>query len=103
MKRFITAFALLALSLAAAADTTAIVGGQVHTVGPRGTIDNATIIIRGDKIIAVGSGIPVPEGATTIDATGQNYYSRYFSALLAGWGLVEVSSSAGPNDYCTAW
>ena len=67
MNRLITIFALLTLSLTAAADTTAIVGGKVHTVGPQGTIENATIIIVDGKIHAVGSGIGIPDGATTID------------------------------------
>ena len=37
MKRLITCIALLGLSLAATAETTAIIGATVHTVGPQGT------------------------------------------------------------------
>jgi hypothetical protein len=97
VKRLITTFALIALSLPAAADTTAIVGARVHTVGPQGTIDNATIIIVDDKIHAVGSGIGVPDGATRVDATGKIITPGLFSPV-GRLGLIEVSSSAGPVD-----
>lgn len=97
MNRLITAIALLSLTFTAAADTTAIVGGTVHTVGPQGTIDNATIIIVDGKIHAVGSGIGVPDGATTIDATDKIITPGLFSSV-GRLGLIEISSSAGPVD-----
>ncbi len=97
MNRLVAAFALLALALPAAADTTAIIGGKVHTVGPQGTIDNATIIIVDDKIFAVGSGVGVPDGATRIDASDKIVTPGLFSSI-GRLGLVEVSNSAGPVD-----
>lgn len=97
MNRLILLFIALCFALPAVAETTAIVGGKVHTVGPEGTIDNATIIIVDGKIFAVGSGIGVPDGATVIDATGKIVTPGLFSPL-GRLGLVEVSSSAGPND-----
>ncbi len=87
----------LCFTLAAAAETIAIVGGKVHTVGPEGTIDKATIIVVDGKILSVGSGMSVPDGATVIDATGKIVTPGLFSPL-GRLGLVEVSSSAGPND-----
>ena len=97
MNRLILLFIALCFALPAVAETTAIVGGKVHTVGPEGTIDNATIIIVDGKVFAVGSGIGVPDGATVIDATGKIVTPGLFSPL-GRLGLVEVSSSAGPND-----
>lgn len=90
---------LLALSFAAHANaaTTAIVGGKVHTVGPQGTLDNATVIIVDGRIAAVGSGIGVPDGATRIDASGKIVTPGLFSPL-GSLGLVEVGFSAGPLD-----
>ncbi len=51
MTRFAITLALLAIAFSAAAETTAIVGAKIHTVGPQGTIDSATIIIVDSKIL----------------------------------------------------
>ena len=98
MSRLILTLALLALALPAAAATTAIVGGKVHTVGPQGTIGNATILIVDGRIAAVGDDIEVPAGAETIDAAGKIITPGLFSPL-GQLGLVEVGFSAGPLDY----
>ena len=98
MSRLITALALLALALPAAAETTAIVGGRIHTVGPQGTIENGTVLIVDGRIAAVGADVEVPAGAETIDAAGKVVTPGLFSPY-GQLGLVEVSSSAGPVDY----
>jgi len=97
MNRLITTMLLLVLSVAAAAQTVAIVGGKVHTVGPQGTLENATIIIVDGKIQAVGTGLGVPDGATTIDASNKIITPGLFSPI-GQLGLVEVGLSAGPID-----
>ena len=79
------------------AQTTAIVGGKVHTVGPQGALDNATILIVEGRIRAVGTGIDVPHGAETIDASGKIVTPGLFSPI-GRLGLVEVGLSAGPVD-----
>ncbi|HEX6751581.1 MAG TPA: hypothetical protein VF092_30085, partial [Longimicrobium sp.] len=65
-----TAAALAALSLAAApaaAQTIAIVGGDVYTAD--GTpIRGGTVVIQNGRITAVGANVPVPAGALQIDA-----------------------------------
>ncbi|MEL7185031.1 MAG: amidohydrolase family protein [Pseudomonadota bacterium] len=97
MKRLLTSIALLGLAATAVAETTAIVGATVHTVGPQGTIENATIIITDGEISAVGRGIAVPAGVTTVDASGKIVTPGLFSPI-GRLGLVEVGNSAGPND-----
>lgn len=97
MNRLILLLIALCVALPSVADTTAIVGGKVHTVGPEGTIDNATIIIVDGQIFAVGSGIGVPDGATVIDASGKIVTPGLFSPI-GRLGLVEVGNSAGPVD-----
>ena len=93
----ITALLLYLFASAAGAETTAIVGGTVYTVGPQGTIENATVIIEDGRIAHVGSGIKAPDGATTIDASGKVITPGLFTPM--GYlGLIEVTSSAGPQD-----
>jgi imidazolonepropionase-like amidohydrolase len=57
-------------ALATPADV-AIVGGTVLTIGPQGTIEKGTVLIRDGKIAAVGASVAVPPGATVIDASGR--------------------------------
>ncbi len=97
MKRLTLCIALLGMTMTAAAETTAIVGARVHTVGPQGTIDNATILIAYGNIVAVGPDVAVPPGATRIDAAGKIVTPGLFSPV-GRLGLVEVSSSASPED-----
>jgi len=49
----------------------AIVGGTVLTLGPLGTIENGTVLVRGGKVAAVGRDVPVPKDASVIDARGR--------------------------------
>ena len=60
----------------APAGRTAITGARIITMrgDPRTggeVIENGTIILNGNRIEAVGAGVPVPAGATRIDATGK--------------------------------
>lgn len=71
-----------ASATAAASPWLAIVGGDVHTV-TEGVIRNATVLCRDDRILAVGSGLRVPEGARVVNAAGMQVYP----------GLVAVNSS----------
>lgn len=67
-----------------AAQSIAITGGTVHTVdGP--PIDGGTVLIQGDRIVAVGRNITVPSSARVIDATGK----------IVTPGLIHVSSDLG--------
>ena len=97
MSRLLTTLAALALTLPAAADTTAIVGGKVHTVGPLGTIENGTVLIIDGRIAAVGEDVDVPAGAQTIDAAGKIVTPGLFSPF-GQLGLIEVPNSAAPVD-----
>ena len=51
---------LLLCCTGAAAQTIAITGAKVHTVGPQGTIEDATIIIVDGKFSAIGQGLSAP-------------------------------------------
>lgn len=61
---------LLLFAHGAVAETVAITGGAVHTLGKAGVLENATILIDSGKIKAVGVGIAIPADARVIDAKG---------------------------------
>ncbi|MFV1884657.1 MAG: amidohydrolase family protein [Balneola sp.] len=66
----------------------AITGGTVYTI-TNGTLENATILIEGEKITSVGVGIAVPDGFTVINAAGKEVYPGFMDSG-SQLGLVEV-------------
>jgi imidazolonepropionase-like amidohydrolase len=97
MKYFKLALLALIFTGIAHAETTAIVGATVHTVGPRGTLENATVVIEDGRIVAVGDNMKAPDGATVVDAAGKIVTPGLFTPI-GQLGLVEVGLSAGPDD-----
>jgi len=97
MNRFGVFLVALTIATGGQAATTVIVGAKVHTVGPQGTLDNATVLIENGRIAAVGAKVELPAGATIIDATGKIVTPGLFSSY-GQLGLVEVGFSAGPVD-----
>lgn len=69
-------------------NTYAIVGGTVHMVsGPE--ITDGRVIIKGEKIVAVGGNtLDIPRDATVIDAKGKQVYP----------GLIAVGTNLGLNE-----
>ena len=65
------AAAALAFAGAAQAETIAIVGAKVETLGPKEAIENGTVVIVDGKITAVGAGLAAPAGARVIDGKGK--------------------------------
>jgi imidazolonepropionase-like amidohydrolase len=57
----------------------AITNARIHPIS-RPTIDKGTIVLRGGKIDALGAGIPVPPGATVVDAAGADVYPGFINA-----------------------
>ncbi len=73
------------------AQTTAFVGGTVYPVsGP--PIENGTVLIAGDTIMAVGHAIELPEGTRVIDVAGRVVTPGFIHAN-AQVGLIEIGSS----------
>lgn len=75
---------------------TAIVGGTVHP-GAGAPIENATVILDGQKIQAVGAGLPAPAGATVIDAKGKIVTPGLFDPYTR-LGIVEIEQIDSTND-----
>jgi imidazolonepropionase-like amidohydrolase len=74
----------------------AVVGATVHPVSGK-SLDNATLLVRKGKIIAIGAKVRVPNGAITIDATGKHVYPGMFDAYT-DIGLVEVNAVRATRD-----
>jgi imidazolonepropionase-like amidohydrolase len=87
----------LALPAGGAAQATiAIEGGTVHTmVGA--PLQNATVLIRDGRIVAVGTNVTVPAGAVRIDARGRHVTPGFIESGTQ-IGLVEVGAVAGTVD-----
>ncbi len=78
------------------ADTYAVSGATIHTVG-NGTLENATIVLRQGVIIAVGQDVDIPQGAEVIDGTGKHVYPGMIDAF-SQLGLTEIGAVPVTND-----
>ena len=74
----------------------AIVGATIHTVS-QGVIDEGTVVFADGKIVAVGSGLEVPEGAQVFDADGKHVYPGFIDGRST-LGLSEISRIAESTD-----
>lgn len=106
MKRFslpaLGACAALALAaLPAGAATVAIVNATILTADKAGRIEGGTLVLRDQKIVAVGRGVPVPAGATVIDGSGK-YLTPGMFAPLSALGVVEIDAVGETNDRASA-
>lgn len=73
--------------------TWALIGATV-TTRPGESIENATILIRDDRIEAVGPGLKVPVDARVINLSGRHVYAGFFDALTEQSVQGGSSSSA---------
>ena len=96
-RRVLPAFIALAIAVnPARAQVVAVVGGTVYPVsGPR--IEHGTVLMRDTKIVAVGADVPVPAGATRVDATGRWVTPGLINAAT-DLGLVEVGAVNETRD-----
>jgi imidazolonepropionase-like amidohydrolase len=81
-----------------AAQSVAITGATVHTAGPAGTVENATIVITDGNVTAVGSGISAPDGSREIDASGKIITPGLITPF-GQIGLVEVNAEENTVDF----
>ena len=78
------------------AQTIAVTGGIVYPVsGPK--MDNATVLIRDGRIVAVGPGVSVPGDATRIDARGKWVTPGLIDGATQ-LGLTEISAVNATNE-----
>lgn len=82
----------------ARAEVTAITGATVHTVGPAGTIANATVLIENGRVTGVGADLAIPDSAVTVDAAGK-VVTPGLMTPLGQIGLVEVDAVRETVDF----
>jgi imidazolonepropionase-like amidohydrolase len=76
--------------------TYVIRGGTVITgTGPR--LENATVVLQGGKITAVGASVQAPANATVIDASGKFVYPGMIDSKT-DMGLSEIGSVPATQD-----
>jgi imidazolonepropionase-like amidohydrolase len=86
------------LDLALAPDRRfAIVGGTVHPVDSP-DIERGTVVVHGDKIVAMGQAVEIPAGTKTIDATGLHVYPGLIDAGTV-LGLIEIGRVRETHDF----
>ncbi len=90
---------LLALgtALPALAQDMLIKDAKVVTNGAGGIIENGDVLIRGGKIVEIGTNIAPPAGIEAMDGTGKWVTPGLF-APFSSIGLVEVNAEANTND-----
>jgi len=108
MKRHLlhlTICSILFATQTAIAETVIYKGATVHTMGPAGTLEDATIVVRDGHFASVGVDIEIPPAATgdsddgrVIDASGKIITPGFFSAM-GHLGLTEVSGVDGTVDF----
>ena len=96
-----TTFILFAATSVVSAQSIAIVGATAHTMGPQGTIENATIVIENGRFVSISAGGAVPAGATSVDASGKIVTPGLFTPI-GFLGLVEVGFGRAAR-YVAAW
>lgn len=80
----------------------AIIGGRVHTCGSRGTIDRATILIDGTKIVDVLERADVPSDCQIVNAEGLEIVPGFVDAHshlgipTEGLGVPDANEGSDP-------
>jgi hypothetical protein len=89
---------LLLCALGAQAQEVLIRNATVHTVGTRGTLQNADVLVRGGRIAAVGTGLAAPAGTPVVDADGRPLTPALFGGIT-DIGIEEVSGESSTVDH----
>jgi imidazolonepropionase-like amidohydrolase len=97
MIRALVALLSLLAAAPAAADTIAVVNARIATMGPQGTVERGSLLVRDGRIVAVGRNVAVPAKARRVDAAGR-IVTPGLIAAGTGLGLIEVRSVAAAND-----
>jgi imidazolonepropionase-like amidohydrolase len=81
----------------------ALKGITIETVSG-GRIENGTIVLKGDRIVAAGASVSVPAGATVVEGKGMVAYPGFIDAYRASGAKLPEPPARGtpPNATTTA-
>lgn len=80
--------------LSAKAETIAIANAHIVSLGSAGDLQSGTVLIRDDRIVAIGHNVSVPAGTKVIDAKGQFLTPGLFLAPTP-LALKDIIGNAG--------
>jgi len=72
-------------------------GAKVHTVTAKGTLERADVLVRGGRVVEVGSGLAAAAGATVVEANGRPLTPGLFGGIT-GLGVVEIELESSTVD-----
>lgn len=83
----------------------AIVNGKLVTI-TGGIIESGSLVIKGNKIAALGKEIPIPAGAKVVDAAGKwvlpGFIDAHSHVAIYGepavWANMDLNEMTGPNQ-----
>lgn len=75
----------------------ALTNARIETV-TNGTIERGTIVVDGDRIVAIGADVAIPAGAEVIDCDGMTIYPGFIDSGTQ-LGLAEVGSLPETRDF----
>lgn len=99
MKRFIRMFVgfSVVVALPAAAQDIAITNATVATGDGSAPMENATVVVRGGKVVAAGRDVAVPSGMQVLDGSG-TWVTPGLFATVSDLGLWDVGAVSESND-----
>ncbi|MBK7904513.1 MAG: amidohydrolase family protein [Proteobacteria bacterium] len=86
----------LALSAPAHSQNVLIRNARVHTMAAQGTLERADVLVRGGRVVEVGSGLAAA-GATVIEANGRPLTPGLFGGITA-LGISEIEQESSTVD-----
>lgn len=96
MKHLLLAAAAL-IAAPISAETIAITGGKLVLGDGSPPIDNGTVVIANGRVVGAGAALPIPAGATRVDAKGK-WVTPGIVAGFSRLGLVAVDAVDPTND-----
>ncbi|QCO68818.1 amidohydrolase family protein [Luteimonas yindakuii] len=99
IRTILLALCLCATHAVAAADL-AITGARVYPAPDAAPIDNATVLVRDGRIVAVGAAdeVRVPEGAERIDGAGRALVAGFWNSHVHLISPVLIEAGTQPAD-----